>query len=73
MTLGETAQAGKVITNCTLNADNAQEKETKGTFICEKAGTIVFKWDNTHSMFRSKDITYRIRSLARQSEARDRK
>ena len=71
MTLGETAQAGKVITTCTLNADNAQEKETKGTFICEKAGTIVFKWDNTHSMFRSKDITYRI-GLARQSEA-DRK
>ena len=49
-------------------ADSVQEKETKGTFTCEKAGTVVFKWDNTHSIFRSKDITYRI-NLVKESEA----
>ena len=46
--------------NATLNADNEGEKEMNGVYVCEQPGTLVFKWDNMHSIFRSKDITYRI-------------
>ena len=44
----------------TLNADNEDDKEVNGKYLCEKPGTLIFKWDNMHSIFRSKDITYRI-------------
>ena len=40
---------------------DASEGEHTGEYVAEVPGTLVLKWDNTSSIFRSKQIVYRVK------------